>query len=472
MINIKSINVKTDKWIFNNPSTLGNRVIFDFEYLPNEWFKKSFKEITIKSITLGKPTFETLHRYNAALKRFFVFLNEYKINLKKLEDMTHQMTEMYVFYLQQQHIANSTSAIAMSALKWVVGFGTYFDYEGFPDHELFDGDEYQALKTEDILKTRYIPDTVMKQIECALRKEVNINIRCLIEIFIDTGLRLSEGLVLSKDCITEDFTGKPIMFVYSKKNETERFIPVSGRVKRAIDTLVKNSEFGRNELKTNSILLYWQKIKCQHGKLIQKIAREMLAKFVKDHQILDVDGTSLYPLSFHAFRHTLGTDMLNKGMSIFEIRDYLGHLSLHSTSGYAKVKNPLVFKQYKKAGFVGMIVERINEDTIGTGLKLDDETLKSAALPDGSCKKPINNEGNLCAKFNMCIICPKFITTPNHLYIHKGHLERLREDRHSYMAKEYIGTTNHLETIEYALETIIERLEAMINGNEPNKTTI
>lgn len=67
------------------------------------------------------------------------------------------------------------------------------------------------------------------------------------------------------------------------------------------------------------------------------------------------------------------------------------------------------------------------------------------------------------------MICPKFITTPKHLPIHKDHLDRLRANREAYMAQEYIGTMNHLETVEYALETIIERLEAMQSGRE-NKT--
>lgn len=88
----------------------------------------------------------------------------------------------------------------------------------------------------------------------------------------------------------------------------------------------------------------------------------------------------------------------------------------------------------------------------------------SASLPDGACQKPINNEGKICSKFNMCVICPKFITTPEHLPIHKDHLDRLRANREAYMAQEYIGTTHHLETVEYALETIIGRLEAMQSG--------
>lgn len=63
----------------------------------------------------------------------------------------------------------------------------------------------------------------------------------------------------------------------------------------------------------------------------------------------------------------------------------------------------------------------------------------------------------------MCIICPKFITTPKHLPIHKDHLNRIMVDREQYMKSEYIGTANHLNTVEKTLKTIIERLQGMNN---------
>ncbi len=61
----------------------------------------------------------------------------------------------------------------------------------------------------------------------------------------------------------------------------------------------------------------------------------------------------------------------------------------------------------------------------------------------------------------MCIICPKFIATPKHLPVHKDHLDRLQADREQYMKSEYIGTVDHINTIESTLETIIGRLEKM-----------
>src|SRR5699024_11842726 len=105
---------------------------------------------------------------------------------------------MFLFYLKQQDMSNSTRAIALSALKWVITHGQVFEYEGFPETQIFDGDEYKAVKVEDVLKTKYIPDYIMHQIEEALKQEDNILLKSLIEIGIDTGVRIGEVLELKK----------------------------------------------------------------------------------------------------------------------------------------------------------------------------------------------------------------------------------------------------------------------------------
>ncbi len=459
--NIKSLNVKKDKWVIEHKTSVGNTVTFDFTYLPNDWFKKVQKEITIECITISRPSVATLNRYNYNLRRFFDFISQYGIELNTFEDLTHQYSQMYLYYLKQQDISNSTMAISLSALKWLVLHGQHFEYDGFPIRQGFDGDEYKAVKTEDILKTKYIPDKIMKQIETALKKEEDKMLKSLIEIGIDTGIRLSEALDLSKGCLTEDFTGKSVLHVISKKNNTERFIPVARRVKRAVRTLESLSKEGRAEINSDNLTVYWlsRGRPKRFDRLIQSIFRPQLKAFVKRHNIVNDDG-SLYALSYHAFRHTLGTEMLNKGMTPSEIADYLGHESLHSTSGYAKLKNPTVQKEYKNLGFIGMIAEEISGEALDKA-NLSEERLRKAALPDGACSKPIDNKGNICANYNMCIICPKFITTPKHLSVHKDHLDRLQADREQYMKSEYIGTVDHLNTIESTLETIIGRLEEM-----------
>src|SRR5699024_5338658 len=234
---VKSIKIKEEKLVIEHKTSVVNNVTFDITYLPNDWFKKAQKEITIECITIGKPNIETLNRYNYNLRRFFEFISQYGIELNTFEDLTHQYSQMYIYYLKQQDISNSTMAVSLSVLKWLVLHGQHFEYDGLPLKQILDGDEYKAVKTDDMLKTKYISDDIMRQIETALKTEENKMLKSLIEIGIDTGIRLSEALDLSEGCLTEDITGKPVLHVISKKNDTERFIPVSRRVRKAVRTL-------------------------------------------------------------------------------------------------------------------------------------------------------------------------------------------------------------------------------------------
>lgn len=87
-----------------------------------------------------------------------------------------------------------------------------------------------------------------------------------------------------------------------------------------------------------------------------------------------------------------------------------------------------------------------------------------AQLPDGVCAKPIGTKVINCKKPNACLFCPKFITTPEFLDIHREHLERIRADKRRYLAEELMGSEYHLFETEKILEEIINRLEALQEG--------
>lgn len=88
---IRALDIKADKWVIDYPTSLGNTISFDFTYLPNDWFKKIQKQITIESMTIKKPSIVTLNRYNYSLRRFFEFLKQYGIELRTFADLTHQL---------------------------------------------------------------------------------------------------------------------------------------------------------------------------------------------------------------------------------------------------------------------------------------------------------------------------------------------------------------------------------------------
>lgn len=116
----------------------------------------------------------------------------------------------------------------------------------------------------------------------------------------------------------------------------------------AIKMLIQATEELRSELKTDKLFYYFQPINKKYKPLRQVTARDWLRdKFIKRFDIRDSNG-DLAVITFHQFRHQIGTDLLNNGLSTFEVMQYLGHESMHSTRLYAKVRNDKLTKEYKR----------------------------------------------------------------------------------------------------------------------------
>lgn len=451
---------KDTHWIVIDDIERNHEKIFDFKHCPNEWFVEAHKQYIEDMLTMKKVKPSTLNRYHYNHQHFYEFLKNHQIELIDFSGLSYDITQMYLFYLKQSELAKATQTLSMTALKSLIGHGRELNYPGFPTEEVFDGKEYKSLKPNEEYITEYIPDDVMIQIESGLLKEKDILLQALLIIVIDTGLRIDEALILEEDCIILDFLNKPILEMYSPKNNRERSIPVSNRVMYAIEELESDTREIRKEMNTKKLFVYKKR---DFRYLNQSASRKKLNRFI-DRNAIKTKDNSLYRFNFHSFRHKLGTDMLNNGITIFEVQNYLGHDSLRSTEHYAKVQDPTVVKEYNEIGFVGVITDDFKNAKQSNQNDIDESTLEKAALPDGACGLPINDEGVLCAKYNMCILCPKFVTTPEFLPIHKNHLQRLRKDRLQYMSEEHVGTMHHLMKMEKALETIIGELEELSDG--------
>ena len=461
-----------DIWILPANDNLSD-YMFNFEFLPNEWFKKTVKHITKDSIKIGRLKLSTLHRYNYSLEIFFRFLKENNYKFNDFSLITFEVVEEYVHYLLLTLNNSSTRAVSIAALKHIIEFGQRFEIDGFPNEDIFDGTEYRTLQSEDTLKSTLIPDDVLTQIDNALNEmarnvdKLSFNeqtLWALIVVIRHTGIRLSEALMLQDGCLRKDLMNKYLLEVVSEKNETERFIPVNTKVVKAIKHLLTITKQLRIDSKQNKLFYMYMPIKKQFKFLEQKRSRELLKTFfVKKYNIVN-SNNELIHLYYHQFRHQMGTDLINNGMSPFEVMQYLGHQSMHSTRLYAKVRNDRLTNEYKKLGFIGLIKPTVNSLSDEQGNELSKETKMTIQLPDGACTKPIEKKVANCIKPNACLFCPKFITTPEYLDIHKNHLKRLRADKQRYMGEDLFGNEYVLNQTEKTLEDIISRLESLEGG--------
>ena len=145
----------------------------------------------------------------------------------------------------------------------------------------------------------------------------------ILELFYQTGIRLSELINLKENNITS-----AQIKVLGKRNK-ERIIPITNKL---FQLIVKFQQF-KIDLGLNSDLL-----------MITKGGKKLYPKLVYDKVNYYLGkATNLSKKSPHVLRHTFATHMLNNGASLESIKKLLGHADLSATQIYTHNS----FKQIK-----------------------------------------------------------------------------------------------------------------------------
>lgn len=456
------INYNDDIWeIPCQDKSLARYHTFDFSNIKPETLKKQFKDYFFNSLKHENIKISTLHRYCYSIHRFIDFVDEADLNIKYFNDLTGNIIDKFIIYLKSICKSSSTMIISFTALKESVKYGQNLGLDKYPKKEIFPMEISRIFSQEDTIKTRLFSDEVGSQITKALISEKNIYLKTVVMIAYETGLRLSEILNLKVNCIINDFGNQPLIFISKDKVDEERCVPISDECVKQIKELQEYTKDFRNK---DNNLFSIRKSKQGYTIFTQKQARYYLKLFLNNNNIKDESGNIAYVI-FHGFRHNVGTAYLNSGASADETRISLGHKSLHSTNLYSKMKPKNLYEKYKKIGFIGIDDDDLIENTEQGNKIVEKQKLIEGALPDGVCLQAFEGDTH-CDKFNVCLFCNKYRTTVEDLATHKQHLERLKADKERYMAEMSIGNIEYLEKIQVALETIIERLEAIKNESK------
>lgn len=157
--------------------------------------------------------------------------------------------------------------------------------------------------------------------------------RCIIELFYQTGMRLTELIGLKDHDL--DKSG-PSLKVLGKRNK-ERIIPISNAVSELLDRYIsmRNEHFS-SSLSGNLILN--DKGKRPDPKFVYRKVYHYLGLV-----------TTAEKKSPHVLRHTFATHMLNNGADLNSIKEILGHSDLSSTQVYTHNTIEQLKNVHKKA---------------------------------------------------------------------------------------------------------------------------
>src|SRR5699024_7689048 len=305
-------------------------------------------------------------------------------------------------------------------------------------------------------KPRYIDHYILEKMNSKIDK-LDQKTATMVMIIQECGMRISELCTLKKNCVISDNEGDFFLKYYQRKMKKDHIVPIS----KELGDLIINYERQLREETGDDLRYLFSK---EDGlPLNQDTFRRKLNQFAVDENITDRNG-KIFRFHAHAFRHTVGTQMINNGVRQHIVQKFLGHESPEMTSRYAHIFDNTMKKEFQK--FKGKLVtnkgitidlEKEENEADATELQWFKQNINAQALSNGYCRLPV--AAGSCPHANACLDCTHFCTSKIFLEEHEKHLERTKEVLEKAKENQWHRQIEMNERVKVSLVEIISSLK-------------
>jgi len=156
-------------------------------------------------------------------------------------------------------------------------------------------------------------------------KLLGIRDRAILGVYYGCGLRRSEGIALN---IADVQLKEKMIHVRKGKNYRERYVPMTERVADDLAEYIlvaREHILGFKQIRHEALFLSMQVKRLCGNQLIERV--KMLARKAGIEK----------EVGLHILRHSIATHLLQSGLSLEEVSQFLGHASLESTQIYTHI---------------------------------------------------------------------------------------------------------------------------------------
>jgi integrase len=261
---------------------------------------------------------------------------------------------------------------------------------------------------------RYIPEDELGRLMQAIRSLACPYQRAALLIARWSGARRGEIRHLAIDCLDGYPDSTARLHIPAGKTYKERLVPLHEEAAEAIRELQRRKTGARgirNEQTGKEVRYLFM----SRGKVLSDdyLFADSLQKVCQVTGITASDGKAL--VTPHRFRHTLGTQLTNRGARLNTVMKVLGHDSARMALVYAQISDQEVLKDYQAVLGPGAVIAGPAAEVLRSG-ELSTEAvdwLKSNLLKTelelGRCLR-LPQEGP--CECDLYLTCAKFVTTP------------------------------------------------------------
>lgn len=305
-----------------------------------------------------KAKMNTIASYEDSFAIFFQFLYEqknkphYRITYK---DFTARLFDEYLLWLQnERHYGDSSIRPRVSA---IVSFLKYASRR-----------DMSALHAYSVAKTSEMPKTARTAFPYFTLEEMNILLilpkadkylgnrdLVLLSFLYETAARAQE---LCDLCVGDVRFSSPAKVRLTGKGGKTREIPISEDVTKLMRYHLKTHKLNNPE--SNTLPLFSSQT---NEKMTPACVRSIVAKYVKQAKSENPMLFQEKNYSPHSFRHSKAVHMVESGVSLINIRNFLGHAFISSTEIYARIGQKAITKaltERKIPNLTAAPPERIN----------------------------------------------------------------------------------------------------------------
>jgi len=259
------------------------------------------------------------------LNDFFFYLKTNEI--ETLEQIKPETLRLYFNYLQKRKNKKQSGGLAVntiiSNINALKRFSKYLQQTGKADLEINLSLTAEKTNTKTILTKAEISALY----KACTNDYLGIRDKAMLSIFYGCGLRRSEGQNLD---LQDILLKEKRLFVSKGKNYKERYVPMTEAVIEDLENyiyLAREKILSFKDVKIQALFLSMQVKRLCGNALIDR-----LKKLLQTANIQKDTG-------LHTLRHSIATHLLQSGLELEEVKQFLGHASLETTQIYTHINN-------------------------------------------------------------------------------------------------------------------------------------
>ena len=287
----------------------------------NDILTESFEK-WLRTLGYAESTVYASVRY---VNDFFFYLKSFEIT--HLEAIQPGSINSYYKHLQTRTNKRLDGSLSTNYITSNIGaikrFSRYLQETGKPFFEV-------TIKTnpDKVTGKTILTRSEVKALYKACDNDIlGIRDRAILSIYYGCGLRRSEGINLD---IPDILLREKRVYVRKGKNYKERYVPMTESVKEDLENYIyyarerilsfKNHDSHRGK---NEALFLSMQVKRMHGNSLINRLHYLLNKAKIEKET-----------GLHTLRHSIASHLLQSGMTLEEVSQFLGHASLESTQIY------------------------------------------------------------------------------------------------------------------------------------------